>query len=110
MFPPPDSPALGLSTSEVGTTFSSWIIFLQGCAFFVLNNVNRYPYFNFKKVYIHRSAEDVVAHCLQQGEDAEAHFDGDDQGAGSLYGLSLLLLDITQESLQEVVTCLNLMS
>ena len=66
--------------------------------------------FKLSKWDIHRSAEDVVAHCLQQGEDAEAHFDGDDQGAGSLYGLSLLLLDITQECLQEVVTSLNLMS
>ena len=35
-------------------------------------------------MYIHRSAEDVVAHCLHQGEDAEAGCDGDDQGAGSL--------------------------
>ena len=59
---------------------------------------------------IHRSAEDVVAHCLHQGEDAEARCDGDDQGAGSLQGLGLLWLDFTQECLQEGVTSLNLVS
>ena len=61
-------------------------------------------------MYIHRSAEDVVAHCLHQGEDAEACCDGDDQGAGSLQGLGLLRLDFTQECLQEGVTSLNLVS
>ena len=59
---------------------------------------------------IHRSAEDVVAHCFHQGEDAEARCDGDDQGAGSLQGLDLLWLDLTQECLQEGVTSLNLVS
>ena len=46
---------------------------------------------------IYRSAEEVVAHCLHQGEDAEARGDVDDQGAGHLIGLSLLWLDFTQE-------------
>ena len=44
---------------------------------------------------IYRSAEEVVAHCLHQGEDAEARGDGDHQGAGSLQGLCLLWLDFT---------------
>ena len=57
---------------------------------------------------IYRSAEEVVAGCLHQGEDAEAGGDGDDQGAGCLQGLSLLWLDFTQEWLQEGVTSLNL--
>ena len=58
----------------------------------------------------HRSAEDVVAHCLHQGKEAEAHGDGDDQDAGSLQGLGVLWLDFTQECLQEGVTSLNLVS
>ena len=62
------------------------------------------------KWYDHRSAEYVVAHCLHQGEDAEARCDGDDQGAGSLQGFGLVLLDFTQECLQEGVTSLNLVS
>ena len=57
---------------------------------------------------IYRSAEEVVARCLHQGEEAEARGDGDDQGAGRLQGLSLLRLDFTQERLQEGVTGLNL--
>ena len=47
---------------------------------------------NVQIINIHRSAEDVVKHCLHQGEDAEAGCDGDDQGVGSLQGLGLLLL------------------
>ena len=66
--------------------------------------------FKWWKWDIHRSAEDVVAHSLHQGEDAEARCDGVDQGAGSLQGLGLLWLDFTQECLQEAVTSLNLMS
>ena len=76
----------------------------------LLSSHDKYPYLNLKKMYIHRSAEDVVAHCLHQGEDAEARCDGDDQGAGSLQGLGLLRLDFTQECLQEGVTSLNLVS
>ena len=56
----------------------------------------------------YRSAEEVVAHCLHQGEDTQACGDGDHQGAGSLQGLCLLWLDFTQECLQEGVTSLNL--
>ena len=47
----------------------------------------------------YRSAEEVVAHSLHQGEDAEARGDVDHQGAGSLQGLCLLWLDFTQERL-----------
>ena len=57
---------------------------------------------------IYFSAEEVVEDCLHQGEDAEARGDGDDQGAGSLQGLSLLRLDFTQEGLKKSVTSLNL--
>ena len=46
---------------------------------------------------IYRSVEEVIAHRLHQGEDAEARGDGDHQGAGSLQGLCLLWLDFTQE-------------
>ena len=60
--------------------------------------------------YLYLGTEDVVAHCLHQGEEAEARCDGDDQGAGSLQGLGLLWLDLTQECLQEGVTSLNLVS
>ena len=49
--------------------------------------------------YLYLGTEDVVAHCLHQGEEAEARCDGDDQGAGSLQGLCLLWLDFTQERL-----------
>ena len=66
--------------------------------------------FLWSKCYTHWSAEDVIANCLHQGEDAEARCDGDDQGAGSLQWLSLLWLDFTQECLQEGVTSLNLVS
>ena len=66
--------------------------------------------FKISKRYIYCRAEDVVADCLHQGEEAEARCDGDDQGAGSLQGLSLLWLDFTQECLQEGVTSLNLVS
>ena len=48
---------------------------------------------------IYRSAEEVVAHRLHQGEDAEARGDVSHQGAGSLQGLCLLWLDFTQECL-----------
>ena len=72
-------------------------------------NISIINIFKWSKCYIHRSAEDVVAHCLHQGEEAEARCDGDDQGAGSLQGLSLLWLD-TKEWLQEGVTSLNLVS
>ena len=57
---------------------------------------------------IYRSAEEVVAHRLHQGEDTETRGDGDHQGAGSLQGLCLLWLDFTKERLQEGVTGLNL--
>ena len=66
--------------------------------------------FKFSKRCIHRRAEDVVAHGLHQGEEAEASCDGDDQGAGSLQGLGLLWLDFAQKCLQEGVTSLNLVS
>ena len=56
----------------------------------------------------YRSAEEIVAHRLHQGKDAEARGDADHQGAGSLQGLCLLWLDFTQERLQERVTSLNL--
>ena len=56
----------------------------------------------------YRSAEEIVAHRLHQGKDAEARGDADHQGAGSLQGLCLLWLDFTQERLQEGVTSLNL--
>ena len=56
----------------------------------------------------YRSAEEVVAHRLHQGEDEEARCDVSHQGAGSLQGLCLLWLDFTQERLQEGVTSLNL--
>ena len=62
-------------------------------------NISIINIFNWSKWYIHRSAEGVVAHCLHQGEEAEARCDGDDQGAGSLQGLGLLWLDFTQECL-----------
>ena len=45
------------------------------------NDLNGYIYFN---------VEEVVEHCLHQGEDAEAGGDGDDQDTGCLQGLSLL--------------------
>ena len=64
--------------------------------------------FKLSKRYIHLGAKDVVAHCLHQGEEAEAHCDGNDQGAGSLQGLGLLWLDFTQESLQKGVFVLFL--
>ena len=73
-------------------------------------NISIINIFKWSKWDIHRSAEKVVAHCLHQGEEAEACCDGDDQGAGSLQGLSLLWLDFTQECLQEGVTSLNLVS
>ena len=57
---------------------------------------------------IYCSAEEVVAHRLHQGEDAETGGDVDHQGAGSLQGLCLLWLDFTQERLQERMTSLNL--
>ena len=60
--------------------------------------------------YLYLDTEDVVAHCLHQGEETEARCECDDQGAGSLQGLSLLWLDFTQECLQEGVTSLNLVS
>ena len=44
---------------------------------------------------IYRCVEEVVAHCLHHGEDAEARGDGDHQGAGSLQGLCLLWLDFS---------------
>ena len=56
----------------------------------------------------YHSVEEVVAHRLHQGEDAEARGDVSHQGAGSLQGLCLLWLDFTQERLQEGVTSLNL--
>ena len=56
----------------------------------------------------YRSAEEVVAHHLHQGEDAETRGDVSHQGAGSLQGLCLLWLHFTQERLQEGVTGLNL--
>ena len=49
----------------------------------------------------YRSAEEVVAHRLHQGEDRKARGDVSHQGAGSLQGLCLLWLDFTQERLQE---------
>ena len=57
---------------------------------------------------IYLSAEEVIAQCLHQGEDKEARGDGDDQGPGSLQGLSLLWLYFAQKFLQEGVTSLNL--
>ena len=60
--------------------------------------------------FFNRSAEEVVAHCLHQGEDAEARRDGDHQGPGGLQGLCLLWLDFTQKRLQEGVTSVNLES
>ena len=57
---------------------------------------------------IYRSAEEVVARCLHQGEDTEARGDVSHQGAGSLQGLCLIWLDFTQERLQEGVTSSNL--
>ena len=59
--------------------------------------------------YLYLGTEDVVAHCLHQGEEAEARCDGDDQGAGSLQGLCLLWLN-NKECLQEGMTSLNLVS
>ena len=56
----------------------------------------------------YRSAEEVVAHRLHQGEDAEARGDVSHQGAGSLQGLCLLLLDFTKECFQQGVTSSNL--
>ena len=46
---------------------------------------------------IYCSAEEVVAHRLHQGEDAETRGDGDDQDAGSLKRFRLLCLDFTQK-------------
>ena len=60
--------------------------------------------------YLYLGAEDVVAHCLHYGEEAEACCDGDDQGTCSLQGLGVLWLDFTQECLREGVTSLNLVS
>ena len=71
-------------------------------------NLFSFSMFVFELFKIYRSVEEVVAHCLHQGEDAEARGDGDHQGAGSLQGLCLLWLDFTQERLQEEVTSLNL--
>ena len=59
---------------------------------------------------IYRSAEEVVADRLQQGEDAETRGDGDHQGAGSLQGLCLLWFDFTQKSLEKDVTSSDLIS
>ena len=50
-------------------------------------------------IIIYRSTEEVVTHCLHQGEDAEARSEVSHQGAGSLQGLCLLRLDFTQECL-----------
>ena len=64
--------------------------------------------FELFKIKTYRRVEEVVAHRLHQGEDAEARGDVSHQGAGSLQGLCLLWLDFTQERLQEEVTSLNL--
>ena len=56
----------------------------------------------------YRRVEEVIAHCLHQGEDAEARGDVSHQGTGSLQGLCLLSLDFIKERFQEGVTSLNL--
>ena len=58
----------------------------------------------------YRSAEEIVAHRLHQGKDAEARGDADHQGAGSRQGLCLLFFDFTQKSLEKSVTSSDLIS
>ena len=72
---------------------------------FILNN---FHICIFELFISYHSVEEVVAHRLHQGEDAEARGNVSHQGAGSLQGLCLLWLDFTQERLQEGVTSLNL--
>ena len=56
----------------------------------------------------YRSAEEVVADRLQQGEDTETRGDGDDQDANSLQGFRLLCFDFTQKCHKQVVSSFNL--